>query len=139
MEWKNRYTNIALSLLLLTACSTQDDVVTPSDEDQIIHVGGVSIADMMVTSTATRADDTFPDWLKTGLQNQGMDMVYDLGSAEQHAKLKYDGCIYSLKEYNSNNYCKWLGNGAHIFRGAYVPESLRIANTTRSTDLTLSS
>ena len=123
---------MAFALLLIAACSTQDDVVTPSDDDQIIHIGGVSTTDMVATTTATRADATFPEWLNDGLKVLGMDMVYNLGSNEQHAKLKYDGSAYSLKEYNSIEPCKWLGNGAHIFRGAYVPESLRVQNTAKT-------
>ena len=132
MEWKNRYCIIALSLLLLTACGTQDDVITPSDDDQIIHVGGVSTADMMVTSMATRADATFPDWLKEGLKDP-MHILYFKGDKKQLAILKYDensGFSFTTDE-DTPQPCKWLDNGAHTFEGVYAPKNLLIENETQ--------
>ena len=141
MESKNEYISVAMGGLLMWSCNAHDDVQTPADDEaQLIRVGGVTTADMTVTAT-TRADATAaPDWLNKGLNELGMNMVYDLGTTEQYALLTYDGSSYSMNMYDSNGNpkipAKWLGNGAHVFRGAYVPKGLRVANTTKTyTDL----
>lgn len=143
MDIKNKYISLAMGALLMWSCNAHDDVQTPADDEaQLIRVGGVTTADMTVTAT-TRADATAaPGWLNKGLNELGMNMVYDLGTTEQYALLTYDddGSSYSMNMYDSNGNptipAKWLGNGAHVFRGAYVPKGLRVANTTKTyTDL----
>ena len=117
--------------MLLTACNSQDEVLSADDDSNIIHVGGVSTSDMVTTAVATRADVTIqtPSWLKGVLQDKGMTIYYyQDADAKQEAKLKLANDLYSLM--NSNDkHAKWLGNGAHYFEGVYVPEALEESNT----------
>ena len=117
--------------MLLTACNSQDEVLSADDDSNIIHVGGVSTSDMVTTAVATRADVAIqtPNWLKGVLQDKGMTIYYyQDADAKQEAKLKLANDLYSLM--NSNDkHAKWLGNGAHYFEGVYVPEALEESNT----------
>lgn len=144
---------MSLGLMLLTACSSQDEVLSSATEEDIIHVGGVSTDGMVANAAVTRAAvaaETL-DWLKAGLI-QGMDITYLTKTASQKAKLKLevDGegnpktseggfTIYSLSAYNDLGQlttipAKWLGNGAHTFQGIYIPEGLTKQNTTQDYD-----
>ena len=101
--------------MFLTACNTQDEVLSSEDDSNIIHVGGVSTSDMVTTAVATRADVAIqtPNWLKDSLSAKGMTIYYyQDADAKQEAKLKLANDLYSLT--NSNDkHAKWLGNGAH--------------------------
>lgn len=55
MKFKYKYIHIALGLAMLIACSSQDEVILPADDDQIIHVGDVCTTDMVTISATTRA------------------------------------------------------------------------------------
>ena len=138
MDIKNKYISLAMGALLMWSCSAHDDVQTPVDDEALpIRVGGVTTADMTVTATTRAAATAAPGWLNEGLKETGMNMVYDLGTTEQYALLTYDGISsYSMNMYDSNGKptipAKWLGNGAHVFRGAYVPDGLRKPNTTKT-------
>lgn len=142
MDIKNKYISLAMGALLMWSCSAHDDVQMPvDDEAQIIRVGGVTTADMAVTATTRAAATAAPGWLKLGLKEAGMNMVYDLGTTEQYALLTYDdvSSSYSMNLYGTDGKvtdtpAKWLGNGAHVFRGAYVPDGLRKPNTTKTYD-----
>ena len=129
------YITLALSIMLLAACDSQD-VLSSNDEQNIIHVGGVNTDPMVTTATVTRsavAAETL-DWLKEGL-TQGMNMqYYKEASAKQKAilKLEADG-TYSMKT-PDGTVCKWLGNGKHAFEGVYVPSGLKAQNTTQNYD-----
>jgi len=131
MKKIKRYIPLALGFMLLTACNSQDEVLSADDDSNIIHVGGVSTSDMVTTAVATRADVTIqtPSWLKGVLQDKGMTIYYyQDADAKQEAKLKLANDLYSLM--NSNDkHAKWLGNGAHYFEGVYVPEALEESNT----------
>ena len=140
MNLKYRYINLALASILLSGCGSHDDVLSPADDEALtIHVGSVTTADM-TTAVTTRAEaSTVPGWLNEGLNTDGMNMVYDLGESEQFALLKYDKRSYSMNLYGtdgkvSDTPAKWLGNGAHVFRGAYVPVNLRNEGTTKAYD-----
>ena len=138
MDIKNKYISLAMGALLMWSCSAHDDIQTPVDDEALpIRVGGVTTADMTVTATTRAAATAAPGWLNEGLKETGMNMVYDLGTTEQYALLTYDGISsYSMNMYDSNGKptipAKWLGNGAHVFRGAYVPDGLRKPNTTKT-------
>lgn len=129
------YITLALSIMLLAACDSQD-VLSSSDEQNMIHVGGVNTDPMVTTATVTRsavAAETL-DWLKEGL-TQGMNMqYYKEASAKQKAilKLEADG-TYSMKT-PDGIVCKWLDNGKHAFEGVYVPSGLKAQNTTQNYD-----
>lgn len=129
------YITLALSIMLLAACDSQD-VLSSNDEQNIIHVGGVNTDPMVTTATVTRsvvAAETL-DWLKEGL-TQGMNMqYYKEASAKQKAilKLEADG-TYSMKT-PDGIVCKWLDNGKHAFEGVYVPSGLKAQNTTQNYD-----
>lgn len=140
----NTYICLILGMMLLAACSSQEELLPSNDYgDDCIHVGGVSATDM-VTTSATRAGvaaETL-DWLKEGLKN-GMDITYKTKTAQQKAQLKLqvdaDGNpktseggfpVYSLNAYDANGNltntpAKWLGNGAHTFQGLYIPDGLK--------------
>ena len=139
MKVKSKYINFAFGLVLLASCSSHEEAMLPIDDDtQIIHIGNVSVDDMQVAATI-RAEATTPSWLIEGLKDIGMNIVYDLGTSEQYALLKYDGSSYYMNLYGtddkvSDTPAKWLGNGAHVFRGAYVPSDLRKENTTKKYD-----
>lgn len=129
------YITLALSIMLLAACDSQD-VLSSNDEQNMIHVGGVNTDQMVTTATVTRsavAAETL-DWLKEGL-TQGMNMqYYKEASAKQKAilKLEADG-TYSMKT-PDGTVCKWLDNGKHAFEGVYVPSGLKAQNTTQNYD-----
>ena len=129
------YITLALSIMLLAACDSQD-VLSSNDEQNMIHVGGVNTDPMVTTATVTRsavAAETL-DWLKEGL-TQGMNMqYYKEASAKQKAilKLEADG-TYSMKT-PDGTVCKWLDNGKHAFEGVYVPSGLNTQNTTQNYD-----
>ena len=129
------YITLALSIMLLAACDSQD-VLSSNDEQTMIHVGGVNTDPMVTTATVTRsavAAETL-DWLKEGL-TQGMNMqYYKEASAKQKAilKLEADG-TYSMKT-PDGTVCKWLDNGKHAFEGVYVPSGLKVQNTTQNYD-----
>ena len=121
---KVKYMNLALAMMLLAGCSSQDEVV--ADDAQMIHIGRVSTDDMVATTATTRSvvgAETLP-WLKKGLE-QGMNIYYFKNEAKQHAilKLENDGS-YSLKT-SEGKPCKWLGNGDHVFEGVYAPSGLK--------------
>ena len=73
MKRIKRYIPLALGFMLLTACNSQDEVLSSEDDSNIIHVGGVSTSDMVTTAVATRADVAIqtPNWLKDGLSAKG--------------------------------------------------------------------
>ena len=129
------YITLALSIMLLAACDSQE-ALSSNDEQNMIHVGGVNTDPMVTTATVTRsavAAETL-DWLKEGL-TQGMNMqYYKEASAKQKAilKLEADG-TYSMKT-PDGIVCKWLGNGKHAFEGVYVPSGLNTQNTTQNYD-----
>lgn len=129
------YITLALSIMLLAACDSQE-ALSSNDEQNMIHVGGVNTDQMVTTATVTRsavAAETL-DWLKEGL-TQGMNMqYYKEASAKQKAilKLEADG-TYSMKT-PDGTVCKWLGNGKHAFEGVYVPSGLKAQNTTQNYD-----
>ena len=131
MKKIKRYIPLALGFMLLTACNTQDEVLSSEDDSNIIHVGGVSTSDMVTTAVATRADVAIqtPNWLKDGLSAKGMTIYYyQDADAKQEAKLKLANDLYSLT--NSNDkHAKWLGNGAHYFEGVFIPEDLEDSKT----------
>ena len=129
------YITLALSIMLLAACDSQD-VLSSNDEQNIIHVGGVNTDQMVTTATVTRSavEAETLDWLKEGL-TQGMNMqYYKEASAKQKAilKLEADG-TYSMKT-PDGTVCKWLDNGKHAFEGVYVPSGLKAQNTTQNYD-----
>ena len=141
MKSKLIYLNLALGLVLLLGCSSQDEVIAPVDDDAIIHVGGVGTNDMVLASATTRTglDDSSLDWLKDGLK-AGLDIFYYTTNAAEPnpGKLKlhedYSGISYTLTHNDAP--CKWLGNGAHTFLGAYVPKELKDPDTKKDyTDL----
>ena len=129
------YITLALSIMLLAACDSQE-ALSSNDEQNMIHVGGVNTDPMVTTATVTRsavAAETL-DWLKEGL-TQGMNMqYYKEASAKQKAilKLEADG-TYSMKT-PDETVCKWLDNGKHAFEGVYVPSGLKAQNTTQNYD-----
>ena len=131
MKKIKRYIPLALGFMLLTACNSQDEVLSADDDSNIIHVGGVSTSDMVTTAVATRADVAIqtPNWLKDGLSAKGMTIYYyQDADAKQEAKLKLANDLYSLT--NSNDkHAKWLGNGAHYFEGVSIPEDLEDSKT----------
>ena len=119
---------LMLCFMSFVACSSQDDIISQSDNDNIIHVGNVSTDNMVTTATVTRtavAAETLP-WLKEALK-KGMDITYLLDENTQKAKLELqvdnddkvqtsEGgfTIYNLKAYDANNNltdipAKWLG------------------------------
>lgn len=125
------YIPLALGFMLLTACNSQDEVLSSDDDSNIIHVGGVSTSDMVITAVATRADVAIqtPSWLKDCLNAKGMTIYYyqDV-DAKQEAKLKLANDVYSLTN-NNDKHAKWLGNGAHHFEGVFIPEDLEDSKT----------
>ena len=131
MKKIKRYIPLALGFMLLTACNSQDEVLSSDDDSNIIHVGGVSTSDMVTTAVATRADVAIqtPNWLKNSLSAKGMTIYYyQDANAKQEAKLKLANDLYSLT--NSNDkHAKWLGNGAHFFEGVFIPEDLEDSKT----------
>ena len=131
MKRIKRYIPLALGFMLLTACNSQDEVLSSEDDSNIIHVGGVSTSDMVTTAVATRADVAIqtPNWLKDSLSAKGMTIYYyQDADAKQEAKLKLANDLYSLT--NSNDkHAKWLGNGAHYFEGVFIPEDLEDSKT----------
>ena len=129
------YITLALSIMLLAACDSQE-ALSSNDEQNMIHVGGVNTDQMVTTATVTRsavAAETL-DWLKEGL-TQGMNMqYYKEASAKQKAILKLDtDGTYSMKT-PDGTVCKWLDNGKHAFEGVYVPSGLKAQNTTQNYD-----
>ena len=133
MKRIKRYIPLALGFMLLTACNSQDEVLSSNDDSNIIHVGGVSTSDMVTTAVATRADVAIqtPDWLKDSLSAKGMTIYYcqDV-DAKQEAKLKLANDVYSLTNANDDSkHAKWLGNGAHHFEGVFIPEDLENSKT----------
>lgn len=123
-----KYIHLAFGLAMLTACTSQDEVILPADDDQIIHVGDVCTTDMVTTSATTRAtvDAGSLSWLVEGLtSDNGMNIYYFKETDKQHAilKLENDG-KYSLKT-SAGVPCKWLGNGEHTFEGVLAPKGLK--------------
>nr|MCR5473517.1 hypothetical protein [Prevotella sp.] len=108
------------------ACNSQDEALSSADDSDIIHVGGVSTGDMVTTAAVSRAAVSAEtiDWLKAGLQKGMTISYYQDADAKQQAQLRLDeNGIYSLTDANKK-YAKWLGNGAHVFEGVYVPAGL---------------
>ena len=141
MKSKLIYLNLALGLVLLLGCSSQDEVIAPVDDDAIIHVGGVGTNDMVLASATTRTglDDSSLDWLKDSLK-AGLDIFYYTTNATEPNPGKLvlhednSGITYTLT--HNDVPCKWLGNGAHTFLGAYVPKELKDPDTKKDyTDL----
>lgn len=130
----NRYFKLVLGCMLFWACSSQDEILAPVDDaDNIIHVGSVTTSDMMPLGATTRGvlDDNDFKWLRDGLTN-GLDITYKKDSETTNAKLKLSGASFTMIDNKTNKSAKWLGNGAHIFQGVYVPENLMTAETTHS-------
>ena len=78
---------LMLCFMSFVACSSQDDIISQSDNDNIIHVGNVSTDNMVTTATVTRtavAAETLP-WLKEALK-KGMDITYLLDEKKKLAK-----------------------------------------------------
>lgn len=124
MKSRYRYIYMVLILPLLMACGAQDDVVTTSDRDNMIHVGEVSTIDMLTTASVTRAESTMPQWLQEGLAG-GMNVLYFKGEKKQLAILKYDNGSYSfMTDEETPKPCEWLDNGNHVFEGVYAPAGL---------------
>lgn len=126
MKSIKRYIPLALGFMLLTACNSQDEALSSADDSDIIHVGGVSTGDMVTTAAVSRAAVSAEtiDWLKAGLQKGMTISYYQDADAKQQAQLRLDeNGIYSLTDANKK-YAKWLGNGAHVFEGVYVPAGL---------------
>ena len=97
---------------LLGACTSEEIV---DDSVGIIRVGGV---------TRAAAIDDGMEWLRDALK-QGMALnYYQTADAKQQVtlRLEADG-TYSLKN-AAGIPAKWLGNGAHVFEGTYVPDGL---------------
>lgn len=140
MKSKIIYLNLALGLVLLLGCSSQDEVIAPVDDDAIIHVGGVGTNDMVLASATTRTglDDSSLDWLKAGLK-EGLDIFYYTTNAAEPnpvLKLHEENSVISYTLTHGTEPCKWLDNGAHTFVGAYVPDNLRDPDTKKDyTDL----
>jgi len=131
---KLSYLSLTFGILLFAACTSQDDVLTSSDKDLIIHVGGVNTNQMMTTDAVTRSAVAANSlkWLKEGLE-QGMNMLYfKKDSVHAILKLETDGS-YSMKT-SKGGICKWLDNGNHVFEGVYVPSGLKTQNATQNYD-----
>ncbi len=108
---------------LLGACTSEEIV---DDSAGIIHVGGV---------TRAAATDEGMGWLSEALK-QGLNLsYYQTGDAtKQQVKLKLeDAGNYSLTA--DGEPAKWLGNGAHVFEGTYVPDGLMSEGTPTYADL----
>lgn len=113
---KATYIYILMGLAMMAACTHNEEVATADDSASIIRVGGV---------TRAAATDEGMAWLREALQ-QGMNLsYYQTGDAtKQQVTLKLDDAgNYSLTA--DGKPAKWLGNGAHIFEGAYVPDGLK--------------
>ena len=121
-----KYINLAIGLVLLLGCSSHDEaLVSIDDEAQIIHIGDVSVNDMQVTASTRAATTVAPEWLKSALRDEHMDVYYYTKSSDQHSILKLEDSGYTLKTNDGNAACRWLGNGVHTFQGVYVPEGLK--------------
>lgn len=121
---------------------------TGEEDENVIHVGGVSTSGTEMVSVTTRAAndptpaETLP-WLRDPLFS-GLDITYRKGDRSRIAVLKllsgdHDG--YAVSEGNIAKYsfydrdaetgaitttpAKWFDNGAHIFEGLYVPENIQ--------------
>ena len=136
MKINIKYIHLAFGLAMLTACTSQDEVILPADDDQIIHVGGVSTTDMVTTSAATRATvdaGTLP-WLVEGLTSkEGINIYYFNDKNNQHAILRLNGDKYSL-ETTAGAPCKWLDNGEHTFEGVFASGGLRTQKSAQDYD-----
>lgn len=113
---KVTYKYLLMGFAMVTACTHDEQVATVEDSASIIHVGGV---------TRAAATDEGMGWLSEALK-QGLNLsYYQTGDAtKQQVKLKLeDAGNYSLTA--EGEPAKWLGNGAHIFEGAYVPDGLK--------------
>ena len=127
MDKRNIYLKIVLGSMLLGGCSSQDSMLAPEDDDNnIIHVGGVTPCDIVSSGVATRSvmDDEKLDWLRKGL-GQGLDITYKKDTETNKAILKLTEGQYTMTDVDTEKPAKWLGNGAHIFQGVYVPENLQ--------------
>lgn len=125
MNNKIKFLNLALGIVLLASCSTNDEVISPTEDEAIIHVGGINTSDMVSTAAKTRSilDDEELGWLKEGLQ-AGLHIFYYKDNPPMTSgllKLEKDN-TYSFTD--DTKPCKWLGNGNHTFLGAYVPQDL---------------
>lgn len=155
MNTRHIYLSMVMGGMLMAACTQHDDALL-TDDDSIIHVGGVDTNHMLTATAATRAVSEpvaaeSLDWLKQGLVS-GMDITYFTKTDEQKAQLTLqldsdgnpatsDGklTIYHLKAYDDNGEltdvpAKWLDNGAHTFQGVYIPKGLKTQNTTQNHD-----
>ena len=149
MKMNKRYIHLMLGAVLMASCSSQSDVLpdAQNDDASIIHVGQVSVANMLGSAAVTRSSSIIGDdklsWLEDGLR-KGMNIYYfkDSEEAGLQAILKLENNnTYSLKTPVSatdteRKPCKWLGNGEHTFQGAYVPTALYEKDTKHTyTDL----
>lgn len=118
MNTKMKFLNLAIGLVLLASCSSNDELSLPADDEVIIHVGGVTRADF---------DSQDLNWLKDSLKS-GLNIWYykDVNDKKPGIlKLQDDGS-YTLT--HGKDPCKWLGNGDHVFLGALVPKELKTAS-----------
>ena len=134
-----------LAATTLVACS-DTTAFDPSETDisRQIRVGSIDTDGLVATEITTRAASTSTpaeqiDWLKTPLQEEGINVTYFLRnaqSAKSKALLKLDnpdapegGSMYSFKAYGTDgvlteNTATWLGNGGHMFQGVLVPKEV---------------
>ena len=149
---------VACAIGTMVSCSTDENLgQSLEDENDIIHVGGVSLYGLTTSiSTATRATtvidiaddgtDDIKNWVRDPLFG-GWDVTYYLPSdldtkyactlklmkdESQTDKIKRDANslpIYELRYKSDNMLAKWQDNGAHIFQGVYVPSELKTENS----------
>ncbi len=133
MNNKTKYLHWILGLALLASCSTNDEVISPTEDEAIIHVGGINTGYMVSSGVITRTslDDKNLDWLKNGLA-KGMDIFYYKDASDMRPgtlKLVETNSVITYSLTHNNEPCKWLGNGDHTFLGAYVTDTLKSEST----------
>lgn len=142
---------VACAIGTMVSCSTDENLGQSwDDENDIIHVGGVSLCGLTTSiSTATRATtvidiaDDGTDYIKNWVRDPlflGWDVTYYLPSVPDTKyactlKLMHSGDeptrdanglpIYELRYKSDNMLAKWQDNGAHIFQGVYFPDKLK--------------
>ena len=81
MKMNKRYIHLMLGAVLMASCSSQSDVLpdAQNDDASIIHVGQVSVANMLGSAAVTRSSSIIGDdklsWLEDGLR-KGMNIYY---------------------------------------------------------------
>ncbi len=123
--------------MTVVACSEQGiDVTDPTDEANVINVGGVSASDIIDTEVVTRAGTKAEDiaWLVPALKT-GIDVTYYQASKpadtrtailklEEDKVSGSDSTNYSFNIKGTTTPAVWLGNGGHMFHGFHIPEAL---------------